>query len=121
MQKFNLSVKALHSLLDRLVAIGALRKSEVEERSSLCPGSVVIDLSKGTYAGERKERPTVSRTDAALRIRSRMDDSSLMNRYGISAKGLRRLFRKLVAAGVIQQSELDGRMSETHTWAVFEE
>ena len=50
-----------------------------------------------------------------------MGDSSLMKRYGISAKGLRSLFTKLVASGMIQQSELDNRISETYDWAVIDE
>jgi hypothetical protein len=29
--------------------------------------------------------------------------------------------RKLVASGVVEQSELDKRMSETHLWAVLED
>jgi predicted transcriptional regulator len=121
MHKFNFSAKALHSLLDQLVAVGALEQSEVDEHNSLYPGTVVIDVIQAKFPEISKERPSISAADAAKFIRSGMDDASLMKKYGISAKGLRSLFRKMVAAGVMQQSELDKRMSETHSWAVVEE
>ncbi|MGO9121768.1 MAG: response regulator [Desulfomonilaceae bacterium] len=121
MEKFNLSAKALHSLLDQLVAAKVLTQSEVDVRRSLSPGSVVIDFGQAKFPEATKEKPIINGADAAECIRSGMDDSSLMKKYGISAKGLRSLFRKLVASGIIQQSELDKRMSETHVWAVIDQ
>jgi DNA-binding response OmpR family regulator len=119
MGELQLSAKALNSLMDQLVVAGLLKQSEVDRRSSLSPGSVVVDLEQLKFPEINREKPVISATDAAKYIRSGMDDSFLMKRYGISAKGLRSLFRKLVASGVIEQSELDKRMSETHQWAVL--
>lgn len=42
-------------------------------------------------------------------IRSGMDDTSLMQRHQVSSQGLQSLFRKLVEAGLLSQSELDNR------------
>ena len=121
MGELKLSAKALHSLMDQVVAAGLLKQSEVDHRNSLSPGSVVVDLDQAKFPEINKEKPVISATDAAQCIRSGMDDSVLMKRYGISAKGLRSLLRKLVASGVVEQSELDKRMSETHLWAVLED
>lgn len=121
MQKFNLSAKALHSLLDQLVSVGALDQSEIDQRNSLSPGTVAIEINQVGFPEGKKQRPVISAADAAKSIRSGMDDPSLMEKYGISAKGLRSLFRKLVAAGVMQQWELDKRMSETQSWAVLDD
>lgn len=121
MGELHLSAKALNSLMDQLVAVGLLKQSDVDQRSSLSPGSVVVDLDQAAFPEINKGKPVISPKDAAECIRSGMDDSLLMKRYGISAKGLRSLFRKLVASGVVEQSELDKRMSETHHWAVLEE
>jgi DNA-binding response OmpR family regulator len=121
MAELNLSAKALNSLMDQLVAAGLLKQSEVDRRSSLSPGSVVVDLDQVRFPEINKEKPAISAIDAAKCIRSGMDDSSLMKRYRISAKALRSLFRKLVASGVVEQSELDKRMAETHQWAILEE
>jgi DNA-binding response OmpR family regulator len=121
MEKFNLSAKAVNSLLDQLVAAKVLTLSEVDGKRSLSPGSVVIDFDQVNFPEITKGRPVISGSDAAICIRSGMGDLSLMKRYGISARGLRSLFTKLVASGMIQQSELDNRMSENYDWAVIDE
>jgi DNA-binding response OmpR family regulator len=121
METFNLSAKALHSLLDQLVAAGALTQSEVNDRGSLSPGSVVIDADNLRLPNESKAKPIISAADAVKCIRSGMDDSSLMKRYNISARALRSLFGKLVASGALGQFEIDKRISETHEWAILKE
>jgi DNA-binding response OmpR family regulator len=121
MGELKLSAKAFHSLMDQLVAAGLLKQSEVDRRNALSPGSVVVDLDQAKFPEINKEKPVIRAADAARCIRSGMDDSALMKRYGISAKALRSLLRKLVASGVVEQSELDKRMSETHLWAVLED
>jgi DNA-binding response OmpR family regulator len=121
MGELNLSAKALHSLMDQLVAAGVLKQPEVDRRNSLSPGSVVVDLDEIQFPEIDKEKPVISATDAAQCIRSGMDDSFLMKRYGISARALGSLLRKLVASGLIDQAELDRRLSESHHWAVLEE
>jgi hypothetical protein len=45
-------------------------------------------------------------------MRSGMSDSALMEKYKLTARGLHSAFRKLVAANVIQPSELVGRHLE---------
>jgi len=121
MEELNLSAKALNSLMDQLVAAGLFNQSDVDRRSALATGSVVVDLDQAIFVKSSKEKAVVNAKDVTQCIRQGMDDSSLMKRYGISAKGLRSLFRKLVAYGLVGQSELDRRMSETHQWAVLEE
>ncbi|MFH1115752.1 MAG: response regulator [Pseudomonadota bacterium] len=121
LKKFNLSVKALYSLFDQLVGCGYLGQSEIDRRGSLSPGTVVLDVGEIKFPSSDSEKPAISAKDAVKCIRTGLDDSALMTRYQVSAKGLRSLFRKLVAAGVMDQSELDRRMSETHDWAVLEE
>jgi predicted transcriptional regulator len=121
MKKFNLSAKALYSLYDQLVDAGKLTQSQLDRRPCLSPGTVVIDLNKPEFPTADTDKPVIKAADAVKYIRSGMDDSSLMKRYKISAKGLQSLFRKLVAAGVLDQSELNRRLSETHAWAILEE
>lgn len=53
----------------------------------------------------------VNAEDAAHSIKSGMSDQALMEKYELSPKGLQSLFRKLVAAGAIEQSVLDQRKS----------
>ena len=121
MERFNLSAKAVNSLLDQLVAAKVLTQSELDGRRSLGPSFVVIDFDQATFPEITKEKHVISGLDAAQFIRSGIGDASLMKRYGISARGLRSLFTKLVASGMIQQSELDNRMLEAYDSAVIVE
>jgi len=45
MRKYNISAKGLQSLFQKLVASGALKQSEIDERGSEREGSVIIDYS----------------------------------------------------------------------------
>ncbi len=53
---------------------------------------------------------TVKARDAVNDIRAGMTDSELMQKYGLSAKGLQRLFLKLLQVKAITQSELNRRL-----------
>ena len=121
MQKFNLSAKALYSLFDELLERGYVGQSEIDDRGSFAYGTVVLDARDTQFPAPERDKPSIRAQDAVKCIRSGMDDPSLMKRYRISAKGLRSLFRKLVAAGVMDQTELDRRITETHNWAVLAE
>jgi hypothetical protein len=54
-------------------------------------------------------RRAISATKAVADIRSGMDDSALMDKYGISAQGLQGLFNKLMAAGLITERDIHER------------
>jgi hypothetical protein len=58
-----------------------------------------------------KKKAIVNAEEAVQSIRSGMSDEALMEKYELSRKGLQSLFRKLVAAGAIEQSVLDSRRS----------
>ncbi len=106
MEKFDLSFEAFDHLLDQLVASGKLSRAEVDQRTSLSPGSVVVDITQGVFPEETKEKPVISAKDALACVRSGMDDLALMKRYKISAKGLRSLFKKLLDSGRLTAQEL---------------
>jgi DNA-binding response OmpR family regulator len=111
MEKFNLSAQGLHSLMEKLVVSGRLKKSEIDDRTSLSPGSVVVDVDQEKFADPGTRKPVINAAEAANLIRSGIDDLTLMRRYNLSRKGLQSLFRKLVAAGIIHQSQLESRTS----------
>jgi hypothetical protein len=60
-------------------------------------------------------KPVIDALDALLNIRAGMSDSQVMQKYNLSPKGLQSLFTKLVLAGAIKQSELDGRPHQGDT------
>ena len=63
----------------------------------------------GDESAQRRKIPARTFVDD---MRSGMPDSALMEKYKLTARGLHSAFRKLLAADVIQPSELVGRHSE---------
>jgi response regulator RpfG family c-di-GMP phosphodiesterase len=61
------------------------------------------------------KKPAIEANEAADDIRAGFDDAALMKKYGLSARGLQSLFRKLISAGVFEQSEIDSRTSDIAT------
>jgi hypothetical protein len=61
-----------------------------------------------------EDKAIVNAEDAVRSIMSGMTDEALMEKYEISQKGLESLFRKLIATGSIEQSDLDRRRGSLH-------
>jgi DNA-binding response OmpR family regulator len=121
MEKFDLSAAALHSMIEQLVSSGKLKQSEVDDRTALSPGSVVVDIGQEQFLGHGTKKVVVNAAEALNLIRSGVDDLALMRRYNLSPKGLQSLFRKLAAAGIIDPSQLESRMSHPRNFVIFDE
>jgi uncharacterized protein (DUF433 family) len=65
-------------------------------------------------------KPRIKAGDAVRDIRLGMTDSQLMEKYGISAKGLHSLFAKLIEAEVITAAEIDQRREDYHDTTIIE-
>ncbi len=101
MKKFNLSLKGLHSLYDKLIQQGLLEAN--------APGSspVKADSEAPSEAGRELSAREVLRD-----IRAGKSDTDLMEKYSLSAKGLDHLFMQLLGAGLISGNELQERVIE---------
>ncbi|MBM4328863.1 MAG: hypothetical protein FJ118_17080 [Deltaproteobacteria bacterium] len=55
------------------------------------------------------QKRQISAREVLKDVRGGLDDFALMQKYKVTSKGLDSLFQKLVAAGLISQSELDTR------------
>jgi len=53
---------------------------------------------------------TIDAKQFVLDIRAGMNDSEMMEKYGLSAAALQGLFKKMLQGGLLKQSELDDRM-----------
>jgi uncharacterized protein YjbI with pentapeptide repeats/predicted transcriptional regulator len=53
-------------------------------------------------------------------IRSGMDDSALMKKFKISAKGLQKLFNELESAGILDRSELEERLTLSYASVIVD-
>jgi rubrerythrin len=113
MAKFNLSPKGLESLLNKLVAIGALTKDELVRLLPAFMKSAIIsaEVNSAAIRASSHVGKEVNAYKAAKDIRSGMNNSYLMKKYGLSPKGLENLFEQLVGAALILPSELQFRLS----------
>lgn len=104
MEKYNLSVKGLHSLLQKMVKAGALNESAIWIRRP--PKEAAAPQGERELSGK-----------AVLRdIKAGMSDGQLMRKYRLSVKGLQNLFEQLIKAGLIKESDLDlGNPPMEHT------
>lgn len=111
MLKYNISARSLERLFSKLVDTGEISRSELDKRMESSQRSHVVDIvsSPVSRSQDRKKKVRISAAEVVGCIRSRMSDIELMDKYNISAKGLDRLFRKLVSRGDVEQSELDER------------
>ncbi|GEM_PF-2522158 len=125
MQKYRLSAASLQDLFRKMVAAGFVNQREIDERVHLSTVSVVLDMpasvqraapsppvAKPAPKAEARPiptKPTINVQNVLRDIRSGTDDADMMRKYGISAKGLQSLFRKLVAAGFLTQSQVEER------------
>jgi hypothetical protein len=66
------------------------------------------NLVSGKVTAVKRE---IRAREAMKDIRHGMNDLELMEKYRITDKGLRSLFRKLAAAGLLSQEEIDSRDS----------
>jgi uncharacterized protein YjbI with pentapeptide repeats len=121
MEKFNISPKGLRILFNQLVASGLLQCSELEERMSLSYGTVVIDPYRAKWPDTEAKKLLIGAEEALNCIKSGMSDTALMRKYRLSNKGLESLFRKLLRAKLISQSELDERVSGRQTAILLDE
>jgi hypothetical protein len=64
-------------------------------------------------------KPKIKAGDAARDIRSGMTDSQLMEKYGLSAKGLHSLILKLLEVKAITPAEIDQRRAAYHDTTII--
>ncbi len=116
MERFNLSSEGLLDLLSQMGTCGKINQKELDERASLAPQTVAVDIDKKNDVESSK--PVISVGEAVECIRFGMDDLALMKRFGISAKGLSSLFKKLVEPGVLAPEEFYGRPRADHEFVL---
>jgi hypothetical protein len=95
MEKYNLSIKGLHSVLEKLVALKALNDS------------YIWTGRPPRETGPASPNRELSAKEVTKDIKSGMTDGDLMRKYKLSAKGLQNLLEQLMEAGAIKESDLE--------------
>jgi uncharacterized protein (DUF433 family) len=107
MNTYGLSARGLERLFEKLILAGSIEQSELDRRMLSSGKSHVVELDAVPEPAVAKTR--INSGEAITDIRAGLSDTDLMEKYGLSAKGLDSLFRKLVAADRLDASELDQR------------
>ena len=105
-EETHMSEDTLNKRLNKLVEAGKLTRKEIDHRPSLTVGTVAVDIPESEVPKSGKDKPVISANEALSCIRAGMDDLDLMFRFGITAKGLRSLFKKLIESGKLTADEL---------------
>ena len=95
MEKYNLSIKGLHSVLEKLVTLKALNES------------YIWTGRPPRESGPASPNRELSAKEVTRDIKSGMTDGELMRKYKLSAKGLQNLLEQLMEAGVIKEADLE--------------
>lgn len=107
MEKYRISSKGLESLFKKLVASGEIEQAELSQRRLSFQRTHAVELVDNSIPKIPTKKITTE--EAVDAIRQGMSDAELMDRFGISARGLESLYKKLVLAGAVTQSEIDRR------------
>jgi len=104
MEKFNLTAKGLQHLFEQLVATRVMTQGEIDSRASLSPGSVVVDIAELPFPAPPPTKRVVQARDALECLKAGLQDSLIMKRFNISARGLQSLMNQLEDAGLVTPS-----------------
>ena len=121
MDEFQISAGGLQKLFGALLNAGILSREELEARLTLSYGSVIVDIPREKFPAPGSRKPVIDAADALNCIRSGMNDTALMQRYNLSAKGIQSLIGKLVASGLLSPGVIAGRCRRNQRSIVLEE
>ncbi len=106
-RRYGLSPRGVRRLFDKLVAAGELNEDEVGVQRRSLRKADAVTVAHTIFPSRKKK--TINGKNAAHDIRCGLSDFDMMEKYGLTAKGLASLYQKLTRAGVVEQSELDER------------
>lgn len=95
MEKYNLSIKGLHSVLEKLVAFKVL------DESYIWTGKPARE------SGAPPANRELSAKEVVRDVKSGMTDGQLMRKYKLSSKGLQNLLEQLMEAGLVKDDDLE--------------
>jgi predicted transcriptional regulator len=110
MKKYNLSVKGLQSLFNKLSAAGLLSEAQLSQRKTAGENSVLVDEGLFKHAVAHVTPPEVDPAKVLSHIRSGLDREALLKEYRITAGELQSLLRTMVADGLISRTELTEKL-----------
>ncbi len=110
MKKYQLSTEGLESALKRLLEENAISPDELATFRSSRDEQRTLEL-RGHSAGKK----TLKAKELLADVRAGLDDAGLMEKYGLSARGIIKALNRLIWEGLMSSSELAERRSLAKT------
>lgn len=113
MKRYNLSVKGMQSLFEKLVAAKLITWTEIERRSNCCQHSFVLDEEAGRRS---KNSTTLGESDATeilRRLRCGDKSSDILDAYEISRSRLCHVLGEMAERGLATPGELEAYLAES--------
>lgn len=110
-KKYELSDKGLESLFRKLLRKGLVSRKTLVKRQEMFEADITVrnELLESHKA-------SVDAAEAVRDINKHLSDAELMEKYRLSEKGLKSLFRKLVQKGLISERALQRRQKTLTLW-----
>ncbi|MGO9571381.1 MAG: pentapeptide repeat-containing protein [Desulfomonilaceae bacterium] len=115
MKKYDLSIRGLQSLFNKLAAAGLITETQLSERTSTGEMSVSVDEGLFKDSVAHVAAPRIDPTRVLSHIRSGLDREALLKEYRITAGELQSLLRDMVTADLISRTELAERLPPRQT------
>lgn len=112
MKRYNLSVKGVQSLFEKLVAAGLITWTEIERRSHCYQQSLVLDEEAGPTAKKRTKLEESDATEILRRLRYGGKYSDILDEYEISRSRLCQILGEMAERGLATPGELEAYLAE---------
>lgn len=118
MGKYRLSPRGLQSLFQKLLAAKYIDLEELDQRMPTFMGTVFVSNGHAEAEGssqarhqDAKGKKSIELQSVLTDIREGLDDSAIMAKYMLTARGLQSVFDHLVFSGLMTAGDLDQRFS----------
>ncbi|MEW6139201.1 MAG: hypothetical protein AB1733_13290 [Thermodesulfobacteriota bacterium] len=118
MRKYRLSPRGLQSLFQKLLAANYIDLEELDQRMPTFMGTVFISNghagAEGTSQAHHQDvkgKKSIELQSVLTDIREGLDDSAIMAKYMLTARGLQSVFDHLVFSGLMTAGDLEQRFS----------
>jgi len=104
MKKYELSPDELRHLLQKLVHAGLIELSELDEKMPVFMGTCFI--AEVGYRCREEKTPSLKEEEVLQDVRSGLDESHIIKKYGISSEAFQSLLGHLFLSGLVTPSEV---------------
>lgn len=112
MKRYNLSVRGIQSLMNKLVASGVISYAAIAQRGSANQKSIVLEEKTETPEPEEGITARINAAEILSHLRAGRSHESILEGYGISWAELDELLDEVLDQGLVTELELDSSLRQ---------